>query len=287
MNVAVVGAGRVGTAMAVLLHRAGHRVAAISGREASRERASRFLPRVALLDPVDAARAGDLVLVAVPDDRIAGLVEELAAGGALREGQWVAHVSGALGLDVLRPAAVTGAGRLAIHPLQTFPDVVGALDRIPGSAMAVTSDDDAGHRLGERIARDLRAVPFRLEDAKRPLYHAAAVFASNYLIVTAGIAEGLFRDAGVPDPLGAMLPLLRASIDNVERLGPAGALTGPAVRGDAMTIERNLGALEGTAPTTVPAYVELCRAAIELAARAGRLSDEGRASLEDVLARWS
>jgi predicted short-subunit dehydrogenase-like oxidoreductase (DUF2520 family) len=121
----------------------------------------------------------------------------------------------------------------------------------------------------------------------RPLYHAAAVFASNYLIVTSGVAEDLFRRAGVPDPLRAMLPLQRASLDNVERLGTAEALTGPAVRGDATTIERNLAALRAARPDAVAAYVVLCRAALELASGSGRLPQDRRAAVEAVLARWS
>ena len=130
------------------------------------------------------------------------------------------------------------------------------------------------------------ARPFRLRDADRPLYHAAAVFASNYLIVASAMAEERFRDAGVPDPAAAMLPLQRATLDNVERLGPDHALTGPAVRGDATTIERNLAALRRVAPHTVPAYVELCRVALELGSRSGRLPADRRAAVEEALARW-
>jgi predicted short-subunit dehydrogenase-like oxidoreductase (DUF2520 family) len=287
MNVSIVGAGRVGTAMAVLLTRAGHRIVAVSGRGPTRDRASRFLPDVAFLEPAEAARAGDLVVVGVPDDEIHAIVERIADADAWRTGQWVAHLSGASGLDVLAPVRAAGARPLAIHPLQTFPDVAGALDRIPGSAMAVTADDAEGYSIGERIADDLGARPFRLEDAKRPLYHAAAVFASNYLIVAAGIAEELFREAGVPDPMAAMVSLQRASLDNVERLGPTEALTGPAVRGDATTIDRNLTALRETAPHAVASYVELCRVALELGARSGRLPQDRRAAVEEVLARWS
>jgi predicted short-subunit dehydrogenase-like oxidoreductase (DUF2520 family) len=285
MNVSVVGAGRVGTAMAVLLSRAGHRIVAVSGRGPTRDRASRFLSDVPFLDPADAARTGELVLIGVPDDAIPVLVEEIADAGGFRSGQWVAHLSGASGLDVLASGRAAGARPLALHPLQTFPDVAGALERLPGCAMAVTAEDAEGYTVGERIADDLLARPFRLEDAMRPLYHAAAVFASNYLIVASAIAEDLFRRAGVPDPLDAMLPLQRASLDNVERLGPAEALTGPAVRGDATTIERNLLALRGSKPDVVAVYVELCRNALELAS--GRLPEARRTAVEQVLARWS
>ncbi len=287
MKISVVGAGRVGTAMAVLLGRAGHRVVAVSGRGPTRDRASRFLPDVPFMDPADAARNGEFVLVGVPDDDISPIVGSIAVAGGFRAGQWVAHLSGASGLDVLAPARAAGARPLALHPLQTLPDVASALERLPGCAMAVTADDDGAFTVGERIADDLMARPFRLDEAMRPLYHAAAVFASNYLIVTSGIAEDLFRRAGVPDPRRAMLPLQRASLDNVERLGPADALTGPAVRGDATTIERNLAALRDQGPVVVDAYVALCRVALELASTSGRLPQDRRAAVEEVLARWN
>jgi predicted short-subunit dehydrogenase-like oxidoreductase (DUF2520 family) len=286
MNISVVGAGRVGTAMAVLLSRAGHRIVAVAGRGPTRDRAARFLPDVSFLEPVDAARAGDLVVLGVPDDEIPPTAARIADAGGFRPGHWVAHLSGASGLEVLKSARTAGARPLALHPLQTFPDVAGALDRIPGCAMAVTAEDAEGYTVGERIAGDLTARAFRLDDAKRPLYHAAAVFASNYLIVASGTAEELFRDAGVPDPRGAMLPLQRATLDNVERLGPEAALTGPAVRGDASTIERNLVALRDAAPHAVAAYVELCELALELAAGGGRLTADRRTVVEEVLDRW-
>ncbi len=287
MNVSVVGAGRVGTAMAVLLGRAGYRIAAVSGRGRTRDRAARFLPGVPFLGPSESCRLGELVLIGVPDDAIVSMVGSLAEAGSFREGGSVAHLSGASGLDVLAPARRAGAHTLVLHPLQTFPDVAGALERIPGSAMAVTASDPETRTLGERISHDLGARPFPLADEDRLLYHAAAVFASNYLIVTSAVAEELLRNAGVPGPIAVMLPLQRASIDNVERLGADDALTGPAVRGDAHTIERHLTTLQEHAPSTVRAYVELCRLAVEMGVRSGRLSDGDRRAVDEVLARWS
>jgi predicted short-subunit dehydrogenase-like oxidoreductase (DUF2520 family) len=286
MEVAVVGAGRVGTALGVLLQRAGHAVTAVAGREDTAARAARFLPGVPFLAETEAALAAELVLLAVPDDAVEPTAIRLAEAAAFRPAAWVAHVSGALGLDVLATALAAGAGRLAIHPLQTVPDVGGAIERIPGSAMAVTADDEDGSRLGERLAIDVGARPFRLADERRPLYHAAAVFASNYLVTVAGVAEDLFREAGVPDPAGVLMPLTLASLENVGRMGPAGALTGPAVRGDAGTVARNLEALRAAAPRAVPGYIELCRLALDLGERGGRLSPDGRAAVEEVLTRW-
>ncbi len=240
--------------MAVLLGRAGHRIVAVSGRGPTRDRASRFLSDVPFLDPADAARAGEFVLDRRSRRRDPGIVEQIAAAGGFRAEQWVAHLSGASGLGVLAPARAAGARPLAIHPLQTFPDVSAALDLMPGCAMAVTADDDEGFTIGERIADDLMARPFRLDDAKRPLYHAAAVFASNYLIVTAR-----HRGGSVPRRRRAR-PARRDAARCSARAwttwnasAPAAALTGPAVRGDAGTIERNLEALRAAAPDAVGA----------------------------------
>ena len=287
MNVAVIGAGTVGTAVAVLLERAGHRIVGISGRTETRRRASSYLPRAPFLEPAEAAAAAELVVIGTPDDVIDQTVGELVAAAAVGSGTSVTHLSGSLGLDALRAAGEAGARILAIHPLQTFPDVDSALERLPGCWIAITAEDEDGHLLGERLALDLEGVPFRLADELRPLYHAAAVFASNYLVTASAIAETLFDIAGVPDPAEAMRPLQRASLEHVERRGPARALTGPAVRGDAGTIRRNLEALERHAPGLVPTYIAMAKATLELAERSGRLAPGSRTAVEDALAAWS
>lgn len=285
MEVAVVGAGRVGTAVAVRLRSSGHTIVAVGGREATADRAGTFLPGVRVTTPDEAAAAAEVVFVTVPDDAVASVVSAFAH--ACRPGTWVVHCSGALALDVLDPAADAGCRRLAIHPLQTFPDVRRAIDDLPGSTAAVTADDDEGFALGQRLAEDLGARPFRLTEGARPLYHAAAVLASNDLVALSSLAARAFELAGVPDPVDAMQPLQRATVDNVGRLGPVDALTGPVVRGDAGTLARNLEALAARLPDAVPVYVVLARAAMELAVRGGRLTPERRVAVEEVLARWS
>ena len=286
MEVGVVGAGRVGTAVAVLLQRAGHEIVAVSGREATRSRAASYLPGVPVVDAVEVASGAELVVIGVPDDLISGTVGGIASTGGFRTGQWVAYLSGASRLEVLDAARRAGAARLAIHPLQTVPDVDGALERIPGSTIAVTADDDAGFELAEELARDLQGEPFRLADELRPLYHAAAVFASNHMVTDAAIAERLFEAAGLADPVRAMLPLQRATLENIARLGPGDALTGPAVRGDAGTISMNLKALAQVAPAAVPVYVAMAMAALDVATDSGRLPEDGRAAVLEVLERW-
>ena len=281
----MLGAGRVGTAVAVLLGRAGHRIVAVTGRGATVDRAADHLPGVPIVEPPQAAASGELVLVGVPDDLLPTMIRTIAP--SIRAGTWVAHLSGARGLEVLAPVVQAGGRRLAIHPLQTFPDVDVAIEAIPGSPLAVTAEDAEGWELGESLGRDLGARPFRLAEEHRAIYHAAAVFASNYLVAVSALAEELFEAAGVPEPVEAMRPLQEASLTNVRRLGPAAALTGPVVRGDAGTIGTNLEALAASAPGAVEAYVALCRVAIDLATGLGSLTEEDRASIEEVLARWS
>jgi predicted short-subunit dehydrogenase-like oxidoreductase (DUF2520 family) len=281
MDIAIVGAGTVGTAVAVAWARAGHRITAVAGRSATAARAAAWLPGVPVRSQVDVATGADLVVFGVPDDALPGVIAAVTPYLAPRA--WVAHMSGAQGLEVLAHAAP--ARPLAVHPLQTFADVAGAIRALPGCTVAVTARDAEGWELGERLASDLGAASFRLADEHRPLYHAAAVFASNYLVTVAGVAEQLFAAAGVPQPAAAMQPLQRATLDNVERLGPREALTGPAVRGDAGTIDTNLRAIAEESPSLVPAYVALCRAALSIAGP--RLADDGRARVEEVLTRWS
>ena len=150
----------------------------------------------------------------------------------------------------------------------------------------MTALREDGFALGEGLARDAGGHPFRLADERKPLYHAAAVFASNYVVTVTALAEELERVAGVPDPIAALAPLQDATLANVRRVGAAEALTGPAVRGDAITLQRNLEALAEHAPDAVRPYVTLADLALALAERSGRVPPQGREAVEEVLVRW-
>ena len=285
MDLAVVGAGRVGTSLAVLWRRSGHRIVAVAGGAATPERAARFLPDVPVLDAIGAAKGAEVVVIATPDSVIGPVCQEMAAAGALDALNAVVHASGATGLDALAPAAAAGASTLSVHPLQTCPTVEAGVERIPGSTFAVTADADEGFALGERLVRDAGGRPVRIDDERKPLYHAAAVFASNYLVTVTALAEELGLAAGIEDPIAAFAPLQEATLANIARVGPAEALTGPAVRGDAVTLLRNLEALDRYAPAAVRSYVILADLALALADRSGRAPAD-RAAVEEVLARW-
>jgi predicted short-subunit dehydrogenase-like oxidoreductase (DUF2520 family) len=238
-------------------------------------------------DAVDAAGRADVVVVAVPDDLIAPTVQALVTAGAVHPGQVILHVSGSASLAVLEAAREAGARTLSLHPLQSFPDVETGLERLPGSGIAVTASTEEDAALGEALARDLGAVPFRLDDSVKPLYHAGAVFAANYLVTVEALAESVMRAAGVADPLPLIAAVARTSFDRTFAIGPGAALTGPAVRGDVGTIDRNLAALSGGAPEAVDAYRALGLAAARLASEAGRLGPDQRRRVEEALRAWT
>lgn len=274
------------TALGILLERAGHRVVGASGRERTIERVRNHLPGVPVLPSDEAAALAEVVILGVPDDLVEETSRALARQGAFREDQLVTHLSGALGLSALAEARAAGAGVLSLHPLQSFPSVEEGVRRLPGSAVAVTALTPRELSAGESLTKDVGGVPFAVADEVKPVYHAAAVFCSNYVVAVMGTAQRLFQLAGIRDPQALFAPLARAALEAALAEGAASALTGPAVRGDAGTLTRHLEALAVAAPDVVEPYVALARVSIAVAARAGRLDAGARARLEEALARW-
>jgi predicted short-subunit dehydrogenase-like oxidoreductase (DUF2520 family) len=277
LTVGVVGAGRVGAVLGAALNAAGHRVvAAAAVSAASRDRVARLLPEAAVRPADEVARAAtDLLLLAVPDDALAGVVAGLAATGALRPGQVVAHTSGAHGLAVL--GDVDG---MALHPAMTFTGAHTDLDRLPGIAWGVTTGDRA---FATRLVADLGGVPEWIAEDARPLYHAALAHGANHLVTLVNEAADLLRAAGVEHADRVLAPLLHAALDNALRLGDD-ALTGPVSRGDAGTVGRHLDRMPADA---VPAYLALARRTADRALASGRLRPQDASLLLDVLSRAS
>ncbi|MGD8859855.1 MAG: DUF2520 domain-containing protein [Myxococcales bacterium] len=240
----IIGAGRLGSTLALACQAAGQRVSAVAGRDAGHVRAlAERLGGADALSPQGVADRTGLVFLAVPDDVVPVLARRLS----FRPGQAVVHTSGALGLQALQPAADAGARRGCLHPLQTFPERLDAPERFHGITCGVEGDAELGERLGD-LVRALGARVLRLEGVDRAGYHAAAVFASNYLVALHAAAAEAFAVAGLPPEAAApaLSPLTARAADNVARLPLAEALTGPLARGDLRTIERHLRALEAS-----------------------------------------
>jgi predicted short-subunit dehydrogenase-like oxidoreductase (DUF2520 family) len=271
LRVGVVGAGRVGTTLAVALRRAGHDVVAVSAvSDGSLRRAERDLPGVAVKPPPEVVAAADLVLLTVPDDVLPGLVAGLAATGADLEGRLLAHTSGRHGLAVLEPAVRAGALPLALHPVMTFTGRRDDVEKLAGSPFGVTAPDTL-RPVAEVLVMEMGGEPVFIDDARRELYHAALASSANHLVTLVNQATDLLRQAGVEQPARMLSPLLYAALDNALRLGDD-ALTGPVARGDADTVASHIAALRQAAPEALPAYLALARLTADRALASGTLA---------------
>jgi predicted short-subunit dehydrogenase-like oxidoreductase (DUF2520 family) len=273
LAVGVVSTGRVGAVLGAALMRTGHTVVAASGvSKESVQRAEELLPGVPLLPPDDVVRQADLVLLALPDDALRGMVRGLAAADALRSGQIVVHTCGAHGVDVLGPAAEHGALPLALHPVMTFTGRAEDLERLATCCFGVTAGDgdEAAWSVGEALVVEMGAEPVRIPDAARPLYHTALAHGANHLVTLVAEAADLLKEAGVGDPNRMLGPLLSAALDNALRHGDR-ALTGPVARGDVGTVKAHLRVLAENAPEMLPTYRALAARTAERAEESGLL----------------
>ena len=273
----------MGGTLGAALARAGHEVVAASGVSVeSRRRAERLLPGVPLVPADETVAAAELVLLAVPDDVLRGLVTGLAETGAWRPGQLVAHVSGSQGIGVLDAAAARGVLALALHPVMTFAGRPEDVDRLAGATWGVTALEEL-RPVAESLVLEMGGEPVWVPEPARALYHASLTIASNHLVTLVNDALGLLTGAGVAEPARLITPLLTASLENVLSLGDA-ALTGPVSRGDVATVATHVDTLRRAAPPVLPAYLAMARRTAERARDAGRLSDAQAAAVLEVLA---
>ncbi|WP_432563170.1 Rossmann-like and DUF2520 domain-containing protein [Kineococcus sp. SYSU DK003] len=269
LDVAVVGAGRVGPVLGAALRASGHRITGIAARTRhNTERVEALLPDVPWIEPA-AAFAADLVLFAVPDDVLGPLVAELAPH--VRPGQLVVHTCGLHGLSVLDPAAQRGALPLALHPAMTFTGTSLDLQRMLGAAVAVTSPAVLVP-VADALVREWGAAPVVVADADRPLYHAALAHGANHLVTLVAQALDAARAAVGEDAGRVLRPLLQAALDNSLADGDE-ALTGPVARGDAGTVATHLRVLRHQDAATAATYAQLAGVAVDRARASGRLTE--------------
>lgn len=221
-----------------------------------------------------------VLILAVPDGPLGEVAYDMSRQGSAPPGCAALHLSGALSTDALTPLHQAGYAVGSMHPLQSVADPWSAGDRLVGSAFAVAGEPGAvaaARRLVDGLGGRVLLIP----PAMRSLYHAAAVFASNYLIALLAVSVRLLQDAGVSaeDALPAILPLVRGTLDNVQHLGVPAALTGPVARGDADTIRLHLARLS---KEDRELYCALGRELLPLARAAG-LDERRAAELQALL----
>lgn len=273
---AVVGAGRVGLALAVFLRRLGLEVVVGARSERGRQRVQ-AAGDLRWDSPAEAVRGARLVLLAVLDDELPSLVTALAAEGVFGPDQVVIHTAGIDGPELLTPAAAAGAKVTACHPVQIFnEDLEGTLGRIPGTVWGVTGDP-AGRDVVAMLGGRVMDVP----SSGRVRYHAALVLAANGSAALTATAADILRAGGVIDPAALLGGLVHASVDAALTTGQAG-MSGPWVRGEGRTIGMHVEAL-ARKQRLAKVYTSLARLIVERAAAAGRLDPEARRRVEAAL----
>ena len=239
MKFGIIGAGIVGTAISIRLEQAGHRLVGVHTRsESSYHRFCQYLKweRVPIEEWIQEV---EVLFITTQDGMIRSAVEELTSRKLFEPGQIWVHCSGSMSSRALQVDTNLPLKYLSLHPLQSFANIDQAIELLKGTHFGIEGDVE---EFGAELVAQLGGIPHRLNREGKPLYHAGAVIASNYLVTLAGLAVRLFEQAGIQkeEALESLLPLMEGTLHNLGKVGLPQALTGPIARGDVEVIRSHL-----------------------------------------------
>ena len=281
-QIGFIGAGNVGGSLAVAMSNAGYPVTAVGSRTfaSAQTFAGRISDCTAYENIQEVADRADFVFISTSDDAIKTVSDQ----GSWREGQGVAHCSGAASVDLLQPAVDQGAVAGAFHPLQAFNSVENGVKAIPGVTFGIEGNDAIQSYL-RGIASDIKGIPISLRPQDKVLYHVSGVLMGNLLAVLASVAASMWekfdhtRDEGVR----ALSPMLPAVSSNLDSVGVPQAVAGPYVRGDIGTVRKHLEAVSSSAPEYLALYIELALVGLPFAVEKGALAPERSQEIKELL----
>ena len=280
--VAVLGAGRLGSSLAIALDKAGYTVAAITSRQPThREWLNSHITTGIVVENVQTAvNVANIVFITGPD----AYIEKICSGVKWRSHQAVIHCAGAMSLDPLDTARVAGAQTGGFHPLQTFP-TIDSYERLQDVSFAIESASPELLGWLRTLAEDLGGSAFQIESSQRAAYHASAVMACGLLSGLTGLSAEMWESLGIErtEALRRLIPLLRATVDALDEKGLPHAITGPFVRGDIETITMHLEATANKSIGIRNAYAALALASLHIAKEQGGLSDSGFEGIKSLL----
>ncbi len=278
--IGIAGGGRVARAIGRILFERGEPVVCVASRgfERAREAADFIGAGVRAVAYEELPRLAGRILISVSDDAVESVAARLGAEGGL-----ALHTCGAKGPEALASLRARGVQCGTLHPLQTFPDAATGAAGLYNIAFAV-SGDAAAVAWADQIVALTSSRALHISPELRPLYHAAAAMASNYIVALLAAAETVMGMAGVEssEALPALSPLIRASIDHVLRFGPVAALTGPIQRGDVATINAHVNALAAAPEAVRMLYRAAGLEALEIAKKRD-LNGDTASSIEKIL----
>jgi len=278
-TVAIVGAGRLGTSLALALKEAGFSLRALSAEHPeSAEESARLLGLDSIVfPPAKAINRAGIIFLCLPERKLPSLVKDLAQAKINWKNKVVYHTSGLLSSNSLRPLRQSGARIASFHPIQSF-----AVKNTPPARWRKIFISLEGDRpaveLAKIIIRKLGAKPLLISQKKKPLYHAACSLASNHFVALFSLAVNLLKEAGLDEAqaIQALRPLVAGTGKNLNSASPVEALTGPISRADWLAIRRHLQALRSY-PLAEKIYRQLGLEAVRLAQKKGLKPARARA----------
>lgn len=288
-NVAVIGPGRLGQAVAARLRQQGYPITAVVGRDLERTRSAARFIGAELMATTELRRCApaEIIFITTADAQLASTARQLYAEVELRPHTLVIHCSGLHSATLIQPGNRNDGldvHCLSMHPLQTFASAELGLHALSGSYFSLEGDADAMDT-GRQLVHDLGGTALTIPASSKVLYHAAACMASNFITtVLGGVADTLKLCAAEEEiPLAALEPLIRTAVNNTLSIGAAAALTGPIVRGDCDTVAMHLDHLKQADPQLWQLYQGLALHTTRQACRSQRLSAEIAAKLEAII----
>jgi len=282
-KIAIIGAGKVGTALGYLLQQKGYQLVGITSRDVAKgKEAANFIGTKFFAFSEEILKKGDCFFLTTSDTALGEVAEKLAPWA--KKGDFFLHCSGALPAEIMFPLKKNGAFLFSLHPLQTFATAQTAVENLPGSFFAGQGDQEILSFV-KQVVSDLEGEFFLISQEEKSLYHAGACVACNYLVALLNLASQMYQEIGFPaqKSLMALLPLVKGTISNVEKLGSVQALTGPIARGDANTINKHLHSLAQIAPHYEKIYQELGLYTLQVAQQKGTLSEQAKEKIKNIL----
>jgi predicted short-subunit dehydrogenase-like oxidoreductase (DUF2520 family) len=281
LNIAIIGAGSVGTTLGMILSKNHQQITAVVSRSlTSARRCGRLVSCRTVSTSLEAIpQKTGIVLITTPH----GAVGDVASALALRKdfrwrGVAACHASGMLTAEALEPLRIAGATVFSFHPLQTFPRDFHPRRIVPSARGIMYGVDGppAGIRVARKLASALQGRVLLVPPELREFYHAACVVASSHVVALMGILKAFYGDIapGRRDFMDAFTPIIHATINNVRASSPTRALTGPIARGGAETLRRHFEAIEQTAPALLPYYARMSLETLRVAMEKNTLTAE-------------
>jgi predicted short-subunit dehydrogenase-like oxidoreductase (DUF2520 family) len=282
VKIGIIGAGKVGISIGYVLKQKGMDIAAVSDTfEVPINTAKTYLGDDVLYtnNNVEVVEASDIIAVTTQDRIIKEVAIEITEKMEKLDGRLFFHTSGAHPATLLSPLETKGARLGALHPLQTFPDIESAINVLPGTYIFIEGDEDSIEVL-RKIATALGSGCVRLEGEQKLLYHLCAVFVCNLLCALLYTGEDIMNKIGIE--LQPFFPIIKATLNNIEKKGPLASLTGPIVRGDVETVLSHFEAMEDM-ELYKKVYKSLSLVALDMAKGRGDLSEEVLEKLNEIL----